>query len=211
MSSSKQSLVDSLAADIKKALGTSLQSDPNKLDAVSEFTPSRLPKFSAFGEDFAKKVIAHHGSKEQTAAKHPLTREEVTSKVIEWFSGEVSQKISSDLIEYAITGVTKVRLSSSRVEETIDGSVSLYEPLSTRTVTKFEIEFDGAPVMWLALTVDVDAEFTINDAVTKLESEPVRRIEEIDLRDCAVGVAVSSLLGITIAEFAVPIKGAFTL
>ena len=210
MSASKQALVDSLASDIAQALGTSLLVNPDTLDAISQFTKSNQPKFESLGKDFAMQVISNWRA-DNKGTLHPLTREEVTKSVIEWFSSEVSRQISNDLVDYTITGVTKQRLSSSGVKETVDGSVDFDAPLVTQTVAKFEIAFGGLPAMSIGITIDVDAELTVNDTVTKLQTEPVLRIEEIDLRDCEASVEVSGPLGIKIGEFRLPIKWDVTL
>ncbi|MDA4113227.1 MAG: hypothetical protein OK474_04190 [Thaumarchaeota archaeon] len=210
MSPSQQALVDSLAGDIAKALGTSLLASPGTLDAISQFTKSNRPKLESLGKDFAMQVISNWRADNKGTA-HPLTREEVTKSVIEWFSSEASRQISNDLVDYTITSVTRQRLASSRVEETVDGNVVFDAPLVTHTVAKFAIAFGGLPAMDLEIAIDVDAELTVNDAVTKLQSEPVLRVEEIDLRDCEASVEVSGPLGIKIGDFKVPIKGDITL
>jgi hypothetical protein len=207
LSASQQSLADSLAANLEKTLATGLQGDPNKLDAISQFTPSQRQKFASLGKDFAMQVIGNWWSTKKGGKRHALTREEVTESVIEWLSSELSKQISSDIIDYTIASVTKKRLSRSKVEEIVDGSVVFDAPLIMKTITTFEIKFDRLPVMHLDISVDVDAELTVNNAVTKLLAEPVLRIEEIDFRDCEASIVIRGPLGRTLGEIKVPIKG----
>ena len=207
MSASQQSVVDSVAADLEKALGSSLKAEPSKMDAISQFTPSQQQKFASLGKDFAMQVIGNWWSEKKGAKRHGLTKGEVSEAVIEWFSSEVSREISSDLIDYTIASVTKQRLSSSRVEEIVDGSVVLDEPFTSQTIATLEIKFGGLQVMRLDFTINIDAELTVRDAVTKLESEPVLRIDEMDLRDCEASIVISGPLGRTLGEIKVPIKG----
>jgi hypothetical protein len=210
VSTSEQSLIDSVAADIAKSVGTSLKARPDLLTAISQFTPSQEPKLASLGKDFAVQVIGNWWSTKQGGKRGKLTREEVTEAAIEWFSSEISEEISDQLVNYTISSVTKKRLGSSRVEETVDGSVEIDEPLATHMIARFGIEFEGAATMKLDIPVSVSAKFTVNDAITKLLSVPVLRIEEIDLSDCEASVEVSGPLGMSIGEFKIPIKGKVT-
>jgi hypothetical protein len=212
MNTSRQSLVDAVAAVIANRVGTDLRASPDSLDANGQLTPSQLPKFAGLGKDFAMQVISNWWSSKQGGKRHRLTREEMIESLIEWLSSEVSKKISNDLIDYTITRVTQQRLSPSTMEEIVDGNVEIdAPPFLTMTLARFDIKYSGLPAMSLTFTLQVEGKVAANDVLTKLQTEPVLRVEEIDFRDCEVGLEISGPGDITIKEFTVPIKGTVSL
>jgi hypothetical protein len=213
MTSSEQSPVETLRTDIRNKLAACFRANAGRLEAMGEFTQSHLPKFSFLGETTTEQVIANFRSRSEGGGRHLLTREQVATKVLEWLSSNISEQFVAGLVEFTVTGVTQQRQGQT-AEQTVEGSVAFQDPLRTRTITDFQLVFDDIPVgASLAFTIDVDAELTIKNVVTKVQTEPVFRFEKIDFRDCEAGVVVKAThpTSFNLGEFTVPIKGEFHL
>ncbi len=206
-----QLLVGELSGSICEQLTEKLKAGHLQIGQLLEANQSPLRKFEKLGTEYFLAVIASYYAT-QSRTNKPETKDEITNKVIEWLSREVSTEVSKNIVEYTIGQVKEVHpLGSPKItEEEVKSRLEASWPLMKEGI-EFRVRYDGKEVKKLDLSVEVEAKMRVKNLTLDIESVPELRIDSLDLRGAEVELEFTGPMDRTLARFTVPISGKINL